>query len=355
MTIQYRLGIFGFFSSGDSEIPGNAGFLDQRLAMQWVQDNIEAFGGDKSRVTVFGLSAGAQSVLMHLVSAQSAGLFHRAIVDSCQVTGRYRELDTYEWYYYQLARTKFNCSPGDELRCLQRLPWQSLVNDASFSVVIDGEFLVDQPRELFRAGRFHRDVDVIIGFTNDDGYHPDIVQFLIGSDILTNGIVDPIVTDHVLEVALAFTISETSNAVMNPDRAFKATRNGEVPLNHGHIKTMLRSQYTSRDALRNARLLLDAQRDAWYVAFSLWTAAQLAARDVNVYVYSFNHRSANLGVTPAGAVQLGAPHGHQELYIFGEVMPEYLGSQQYTADETALSRVMMRTWTTFSATGSDCA
>ena len=79
VTIQYRLGIFGFFSSGDSEIPGNAGFLDQVLALQWVQDNIEAFGGDKSRVAIFGESAGAQSILQHLVSPLSAGLFRRQV------------------------------------------------------------------------------------------------------------------------------------------------------------------------------------------------------------------------------------------------------------------------------------
>ena len=135
---------------------------------------------------------------------------------------------------------------------------------------------------------------------------------------------------------------------MGPSVFFTVTREGVAPSNYNQILTMLRSKYTSsNDPIQNARLLLDAQRDSWYVAFSLWTAAQLAAHDVNVYVYSFNHRSANLGVTPAGAVQLGAPHGQQEVYLFGAPM----SAHDYSDQEAELSLTMMRTWTTFAATG----
>ena len=79
VTIQYRLGPFGFVTTGDSVAPGNYGMLDQIEALRWVQENIKAFGGDPSKVTIFGESAGGSSVGLLLVSPRSKGLFHRAI------------------------------------------------------------------------------------------------------------------------------------------------------------------------------------------------------------------------------------------------------------------------------------
>ena len=89
VTINYRLGPLGFLNLGteddleDSSIPaGNQGLWDQLLALKWVRRNIGSFGGDPERVTIFGESAGGWSVSYHLISEQSKGLFHRAIVQS---------------------------------------------------------------------------------------------------------------------------------------------------------------------------------------------------------------------------------------------------------------------------------
>ncbi|CAH2324158.1 Hypothetical predicted protein [Pelobates cultripes] len=82
VSIQYRLGILGFFSTGKKEAPGNYGYLDQVAALQWVQENIKDFGGDPLSVTLFGESAGAVSVAAQVVSPLSKGLFHRAITES---------------------------------------------------------------------------------------------------------------------------------------------------------------------------------------------------------------------------------------------------------------------------------
>ncbi|XP_045670920.1 cocaine esterase isoform X2 [Ursus americanus] len=82
VTIQYRLGILGFFSTGDKHAPGNWGYLDQVAALRWVQQNIAYFGGDPGLVTIFGESAGGTSVSSHVVSPMSQGLFHRAIMES---------------------------------------------------------------------------------------------------------------------------------------------------------------------------------------------------------------------------------------------------------------------------------
>lgn len=73
VSFNYRLGIWGFISTGDLVSPGNNGFRDQVLALKWVKDNIKNFGGDPDRVTIFGQSAGSASVSYHLQSPLSRG------------------------------------------------------------------------------------------------------------------------------------------------------------------------------------------------------------------------------------------------------------------------------------------
>ena len=82
VTINYRVGPLGFLSLGTKDVPGNAGFKDQIMALKWVNDNIAKFGGDPKRIAIAGESAGSSSVALHLVSPLSNGLFRRAILES---------------------------------------------------------------------------------------------------------------------------------------------------------------------------------------------------------------------------------------------------------------------------------
>jgi para-nitrobenzyl esterase len=88
VTTNYRLGVFGFFAhseltrESDHSASGNYGLMDQVAAMQWVQKNIAAFGGDARRVTIFGQSAGSISVLFQVASPLAKGLFQRAVGES---------------------------------------------------------------------------------------------------------------------------------------------------------------------------------------------------------------------------------------------------------------------------------
>lgn len=82
VTIQYRISIFGFLYMDHEEAPGNQGLLDQYLALKWVYNNIQFFGGDQSKITIFGESAGSVSVSLHLLSPLSANLFRNAIMES---------------------------------------------------------------------------------------------------------------------------------------------------------------------------------------------------------------------------------------------------------------------------------
>ncbi|XP_069689979.1 juvenile hormone esterase-like [Periplaneta americana] len=82
VSMNYRLGVFGFLSTGDDAAPGNYAMKDQLEALRWVQKNIAAFGGDPNKVTIMGESAGSMSVHFHILSPASRGLFHAAISDS---------------------------------------------------------------------------------------------------------------------------------------------------------------------------------------------------------------------------------------------------------------------------------
>ncbi|XP_026808622.1 esterase E4-like [Rhopalosiphum maidis] len=82
VTINYRVGVLGFATTGDSILPANNGMKDQVAALKWIQQNIVAFGGNPNSVTITGLSAGASAVHYHMISPMSRGLFNRAILQS---------------------------------------------------------------------------------------------------------------------------------------------------------------------------------------------------------------------------------------------------------------------------------
>nr|CAD7441504.1 unnamed protein product [Timema bartmani] len=82
VTLNYRLDALGFLSTGDSVVSGNNGLKDQVAALKWIQEEVVKFGGDPDRVTIFGGSAGAASVLLHMLSPMSGGLFHGVIAQS---------------------------------------------------------------------------------------------------------------------------------------------------------------------------------------------------------------------------------------------------------------------------------
>ncbi|KAI5696691.1 hypothetical protein M8J75_016521 [Diaphorina citri] len=185
VTIQYRLGVLGFLSFGNAEVPGNLGMKDQVLALQWIQENIEEFGGNPDSVTIFGESAGAASVSYHLVSPLSKGLFHRAILQSGTASCSWAS--TPAWLARDRAHafaTLVGCptQPIETvLDCLRQLPTETFVTTLNkfhiwfknpmitFAPVIESplsqnNFLPDHPLRLP-----HADVPIIIGVNNKEG------------------------------------------------------------------------------------------------------------------------------------------------------------------------------------------
>ena len=177
VTINYRLGVFGFLHLGELGgeeyvTSGNCGILDQVAALQWVKENIAAFGGDPNNVTVFGESAGAMSigVLLGLPSAQ--GLFHRAILQSGTAAFVHTSQTATKVAGGLLAALQIepgNLSELEDLPAQQLLQAESLLPPMSLFPVIDGVSLPKHPQEAIAEGSA-KDVTILIG-TNKDEYN----------------------------------------------------------------------------------------------------------------------------------------------------------------------------------------
>ncbi|KAJ7760741.1 Alpha/Beta hydrolase protein [Mycena maculata] len=173
VVLQYRLGLFGFLSGSKVKAGGalNAGLLDQQFALQWVQDHISLFGGDPNQVTIWGESAGAGSVLMHMIANSGQThppLFKSAITSSLYVASQYQFNDTVPEAVYTEVVTKTGCSGiSDTLACLRNSSVDALVAAnvnisasnfyGTFSMVpvVDGAFITQRPSEAIRSGKLN--------------------------------------------------------------------------------------------------------------------------------------------------------------------------------------------------------
>ncbi len=192
VTTNYRLGALGFMahpqldSESANNVSGNYGILDQVAALQWVQRNIGAFGGDPSRVTIFGQSAGGESVLIHLVSPQSKGLYSQALVESGPFWAHGPTIDNVhsktdaEQIGLDFAGSLGYSGP-DAIRQMRKLSAMDIVNKSpwpatswerthtlKFEPTIDGWLLPDSVNTLFTLHK-ENPVPFMIGTNANDG------------------------------------------------------------------------------------------------------------------------------------------------------------------------------------------
>ena len=348
VSINYRLGVFGFFAhkglSAESPhgVSGNYGLQDQMAALRWVRDNIAAFGGDPDRVTIFGQSAGGQSVMAHLVSPLSAGLFSAAIAES----PRYQDHGVGTWNTLDLATQELEGEwlseslgvpdgPG-EVEALRRVtaarllraaapapqPWPLLFVQPtmpSYQPVVDGWVLPEEEWELLRQGRFNR-VPLVVG-TNLDECN------------MWTASVKPSAADAVARAAQARVRWFTGPDYPALARRFPASvYGGELPA--------------------TSRMMTELE----FAAPARYAARCLARAGVPAYLYLFAR-------TPPGSA-CGAHHGAELAYIFdslgsvaaagraGSQSPQgpVSGGMPASADQELSSRVM-RYWARFAATG----
>ncbi|KAJ7618526.1 Alpha/Beta hydrolase protein [Roridomyces roridus] len=190
VTFNYRLGQFGFLSGTPVHEDGelNVGLLDQRAALEWVQSYISKFGGDPSRVTIWGQSSGAGSVMFHLIAegGENKHLFHQAMGDSPPLIFMAKYNDKHsEDIFSQFAHFAGCGNAGNGraiMACLRDASTHTIATAGKKTLakrtmtnyriqpVLDGSFLRQRPVEAFRAGNFVR-VPTLFGSNTDEGAH----------------------------------------------------------------------------------------------------------------------------------------------------------------------------------------
>jgi para-nitrobenzyl esterase len=171
VTVNYRLGAFGFFShpeltkESDRNASGNYGFLDQVAALEWVQHNIAAFGGDPKRVTIFGESAGSWSVNVLVASPLTKGLFARAIGESGAQFEALPALTEAEASGVRAAKA----AGAESISALRAKSAADIMKmQVASRPVVDGYFLPKDVKSIYAEGK-QNDVPLLIGSNNDEG------------------------------------------------------------------------------------------------------------------------------------------------------------------------------------------
>ncbi|XP_022111774.1 acetylcholinesterase-like [Acanthaster planci] len=343
VALNYRLGALGFLSTGDDVVPGNMGLFDQRLALEWIRDNIEAFGGDSGRVTIFGESAGAVSVSAHVVSPGSVGLFHAAIMESGDISAVWGTLPTDVARRRAFALGKLvNCereTSRELLDCLQRVPFKTLVenqfqkllqelSEAAFIVfapVVDGDFFPRKPSDLYAEGAVN-DAATILGSTAGDGATVVLQAF-------------PKHTDEA-----PFVDSDIYDSLTRP---WISLMSGE-PIVADAVKAMYRNASCS-DAHRCDFLesTVQALGDAQFVCPQDFAARALAKAGRMVYRYHMTHAPSSHFL---GNRWTRTAHADEVPFVFG--LPLMASDRyRYTKEEADMSLMMIRYWANMAKSG----
>ncbi|KAJ7317247.1 hypothetical protein JRQ81_003409 [Phrynocephalus forsythii] len=328
-SMNYRLGSLGFLYL-PPDAPGNAGLWDQHLALSWLRENMAAFGGDPSRITIGGQSAGGASIGFHLLSPASQPLFAQAAVQSGAT------ISPWAWVNPEEAKVRgqtlgqiFSCPEEDHhaaVRCLQTKDPGEIVRKSAtmvhnvlfnfpFVPTTDGEFLPGDPQKLLEAGNFFAK-PVLTGFTPDEGtifLYESVPGFTLSNESLIN-------YKQLLQ-GLRLLLPEAPEIVIRA--AAFIYSHGE----HGEARY--------RDAM------IRATGDHAFLCPVASVANRMAQAGSPVFAYIFTHRPAFI-VAPDW---IGVPHCAELPYLFGFKLSN-------SEDEVILSQRVMHYWGHFIRTGS---
>lgn len=344
VSMQYRVGTLGYLALYHREAPGNAGMFDQVMALDWVQQNIHYFGGNAHSVTLFGESAGAVSVGMHMMSPLSRSKFHRVILQSGAPQAAWATLSDKEAKNRSLhLANELNCNLveiPDIIECLRGVPasnfneleWNTInfgVVRFPFVPIIDGTFLQEDPEKSLRNGNFKR-CPVLIGHNTNEAFYWLMYYsknvFSIHSD--------------------ESQISQTQFDLLLDDIYYYHPYYPKLLNSFGKeaIKFQYRNWINPDDQKMNAWQLDMAVGDFNFICPCVDFAMQAASAGSNVFYYVFEHRST----THKWPKWAGVLHADEINFVFGEPLIKSFG---YTNEEKIFSKTIMKYWTNFAKTG----
>ncbi|OXA45888.1 Acetylcholinesterase [Folsomia candida] len=335
-SMQYRVASLGFLYFGTADVPGNAGLFDQLMALQFIKDNIERFGGDSSNITLFGESAGAASVSLHLLSPLSRNLYHRAILQSGSPTPEWVLIPRDESVLRGLRLAEAAGCPHDKNRlhdaiaCLRTVNASDLVVkewgtqgicEFPFVPVQDGAFLDEDPSVALRNGHF-KQMPLLLGSNTEEGNY-FIIYYLTQLFHLKEGV------------------------VVNREEFLQSTRELNPYLNNIARQAVI-FEYTDwlnpHDPIKNRDHLDKMVGDKHFTCNVNELALRYAEAGNYVYYYYYTHRST----THQWPTWTGVMHADEINFVFGEPLDPI---RKYTPEEVELSRLMMRYWANFAKTG----
>jgi para-nitrobenzyl esterase len=315
VTINYRLGALGFLAhpslDGEGHRFANYGLMDQQLALEWVHRNISAFGGNPGNVTIFGESAGGQSVTSHLVSPDSKDLFDRAIIESGAYALTLPALSAAESQGSAFAAS-VGCT-DQTAECLRSASVPTLIgNEASLYITAqDGQVLPQSPVAAFASGHFNR--EPVLQGSNHDEYRLFVAtQFDLAGHPLTSA---------------AYPFAVAASPRIGPQQAPQVL--AEYPL----------ANYPSAD-LAYATAIGDG-----LFSCAARRSNQLLSEWVPTFAYAFNDVNAPSFLPPV-SFPYGATHAFELAYLF---KLSFLPAPAFTADQQKLADTMKDYWTEFAA------
>jgi para-nitrobenzyl esterase len=331
VTINYRLGPLGYFAhpalSAESEngVSGNYGTLDQIAALRWVRDNIAAFGGDPSNVTIFGESAGGESVADMMASPLARGLFHRAIMQSAStgetlvhlkrpVLGRMAAEEAGRVFG---EKTCGDDDLDDPIKALRAMPPEELFaafrEFSEFQTysypIVDGYVLPKSVVGTFMDGE-QAPVPLMAGSNADEG----TLLFDFGKDPLGIAASGPKTLED-YEQYVADVFGDDADEVLG--------------------------LYPATDDAGVEKAVTDIYCDGRFGAKARYFASRTADLKLPAYLYFFTR------VPPSPHQTIGAFHGVEIAFVFEKTVPLFLNNEY----DEALSRTMADYWTQFAKTG----
>lgn len=327
VSFNYRVGPFGFLATEDGHVKGNMGILDQLEALRWIKKHIKSFGGDPDNVTVFGESAGAICISLHLLSPLSNGLFHRAILQSgssCYYSAAWRSIDQSKYVVSHLNRHGAEVKNGREIvEFLSDKSSTDIVKmlGEGFNPTVDGVFLSDVPLNLYRSGKFNP-IDVIIGFNTNEG-----MQFI-----------------ERLKQRFSIFPKESAENLLKTI-VFNQFYRGRP--NADEIYRTLHSTYIEKasSALELQQKLVEVYGDILFILPAL-TQASLHSQRGRTYLYQFDHRPF-FSHYPSWVV---ADHGNEIPYTIGEPFLDRM-PDVWSEEERMFSSMILSYWSNFARTG----